>query len=145
MNESTRSGTPADRSHVGYHLTLEPCDMRIRGEFGDERIVDSDRVLVMHETRLAAVYYFPRDDVRMDLMEKTGHRTHCPFKGNASYWTLKAGGKAARNVAWGYEEPYDEAEGVRDYVAFFWDAMDTWFEDGAVAARQPTASDTQRR
>ena len=142
MNESTRSGTPADRSHVGYHLTLEPCDRRIRVEFGGESIVDSNRALVMHETRLAPVYYFPRDDVRMDLMEKTGHRTHCPFKGNASYWTLKAGGKAATNVVWGYEEPYDEAEGVRDCVAFFWDAMDAWFEDGA-AARQPTASDTQ--
>ena len=142
MKESTPPGTPTDGSHVGYHLTLEPCDRRIRGEFGGESIVDSDRVLVMHETRLAVVYYFPRDDVRMDLMEKTGHRTHCPFKGNASYWTLKAGGKSARNVAWGYEEPYDEAEGVRDYVAFFWDAMDTWFEDGAVA-QQLTASDTQ--
>ena len=142
MKELTPSNTPTDGSHVGYHLTLEPCGRRIRGEFGGESIADSNRVLVMHETRLAPVYYFPRDDVRMDLMEKTGHRTHCPFKGNASYWTLKAGGKAARNVVWGYEEPYDEAEGVRDCVAFFWEAMDAWFEDGA-AAQQPTASDTQ--
>ena len=141
MKESTPAGTPAGGSHVGYRLTLEPCGRRIRGEFGGERIVDSDRVLVMHETRLAPVYYFPRGDARMDLMEKTGHRTHCPFKGNASYWTLKAGGKKATNVAWSYEAPYDEAKGVRDYVAFYWEAMDAWFEDGA-AAQQPTTSDT---
>ena len=142
MNESMPFGTPTDGSHAGYHLTLEPCTKRVRVEYGGECIVDSDRVLVMHETRLAPVYYFPRDDVRMDLMEKTTHRTHCPFKGNASYWTLKAGGKAAKNVAWGYEEPYEEAGGVRDYIAFFWDAMDAWFEDGA-AAQQPTTSDKQ--
>ena len=139
---STRAGTPGDGTHTGYHLTLEPIDRRIHGEFGGESIVDSDRVIVMHETRLAPVYYFPRADVRMDLMEKTRHRTHCPFKGNASYWTLKAGGKTAKNVVWGYEEPYDEAERVRDYVAFFWDAMDAWFEDGTVA-QQPTISEAR--
>lgn len=82
----------------------------------------------MHETRLAPVYYFPSGDVRMDLMEKTAHRTHCPFKGNASYRTLKAGGREARNVVRAYEEPYDEAEGVRDCLAFHWDAMDAWFQ-----------------
>ena len=142
MKESTPANTPIDRFHAGYHLTLEPSDKRIRGEFGGESIVDSGRVLVMHETRLAPVYYFPRDDVRMDLMEKTGHRTHCPFKGNASYWTLKVGDKTVRDNVWGYEEPYDEAEGVRDYVAFFWSAMDAWFENGA-PAQQPISSDTQ--
>ena len=136
-----KESTPAGGSHVGYRLTLEPCGRRIRAEFGGERIVDSERALIMHETRLAPVYYFPRGDARMDLMEKTEHRTHCPFKGNASYWTLKAGGKKATNVAWSYEAPYDEAKGVRDYVAFYWEAMDAWFEDGA-AARQPKASDT---
>ena len=142
MNQSTPSATSSDGSHVGYRLTLEPCARRIRGEFGGERIVDSDRALVMHETRLAPVHYFPRGDVRMDLMEKTAQRTHCPFKGNASYWTLKAGGREARNVVWAYEEPYDEAEGVRDCVAFYWDAMDAWFEDGA-AARRPAPSGKQ--
>ena len=142
MKASTPSGAPADGSHVGYRVTLEPCARRIRGEVGGERIVDSDRALVMHETRLAPVYYFPRDDVRMDLMEKTAHRTHCPFKGNASYWTLKAGGREARNVVWAYEEPYDEAEGVRDFVAFYWDAMDAWFEDDA-AAQRPAPSNTE--
>ena len=68
MNQSTPSGASTDGSHVGYRLTLEPWARRIRGEFGGEfggeRIVDSDRALVMHETRLAPVYYFPRDDPR---------------------------------------------------------------------------------
>ena len=142
MQESLADGTATNLSHAGYHLTLEPSDKRVRVEFGGETIVESNHVLVMHETRLAPVYYFPRDDVRMDLMERTSHNTHCPFKGNASYWTLKAGGKTAKNVVWGYEEPYDESEGVKDYVAFFWDAMDGWYEDGA-AAIKPEADDTE--
>ena len=142
MKASTPSGAPTDGSHVGYRVTLEPCARRIRGEFAGERVVDSGRALVMHETRLAPVYYFPREDVRMDLMERTAHRTHCPFKGNASYWTLKAGGREARNVVWAYEKPYDEAEGVRNFVAFYWDALDAWFEDDD-AARRPTPSDTE--
>ena len=74
----------------------------------------------MHETRLPMVYYFPRDDVRMDLLERTEHLTYCPFKGNASYWTVKVGDKTSENTAWSYEAPFDEAEMVRDYVAFFW-------------------------
>ena len=141
MKESTAAETPALGPRAGYRLTLEPGRRRIRADFGGETIAESDRVLVMHETRLPPVYYFPRDDVRMDLLRKTEHRTHCPFKGNASYWTLEAGGRTAKNAVWGYEEPYDEAEGVRDCVAFFWGAMDAWFEDGT-AARQPVFTDT---
>lgn len=141
MQEPTAAGASTLGPHTGYRLTLEQCSRRIRADFGGETIAESDRVLVMHETRLPPVYYFPRDDVRMDLMKKTGHRTHCPFKGNASYWTLEAGGKTAKDAVWGYEDPYDEAEGVRDCVAFFWGAMDAWFEDGA-AAQQPVIPDT---
>ena len=101
MQEPTAAGAPTFGPHTGYRLTLEQCSRRIRADFGGETIAESDRVLVMHETRLPPVYYFPRDDVRMDLMKKTGHRTHCPFKGNASYWTLEAGGKTAKNAVWG--------------------------------------------
>ena len=131
-----------EQAQAGYHLTLDPSDKRLCVSFGGEIIADSDRVLVMHETRLAPVYYFPQEDVRMDLLEKTGHHTHCPFKGNASYWSVKTDGKTAKNVVWGYEEPYDESEGVRDHVAFYWDAMDAWTEDGAPAS-EPQASETQ--
>lgn len=146
MQEPTTTSTSDDGSHAGYHLTLEPSDKRIRVEFGGETIADSDHVLVMRETRLAPVYYFPQEDVRMDLLEKTSQQTsqhtHCPFKGNASYWSLKADGKTAKNVVWGYEEPYDEAEGVRNHVAFYWNAMDGWYEDGA-ATIEPKADESQ--
>ena len=140
--EQNLASTPTERAHAGYHLTLEPSDKRFGVVFGGEIIAESDRALVMHETRLTPVYYFPREDVRMDLLEKTNHHTHCPFKGNASYWSLKIDGKTAKNVVWGYEDPYDEAEGVRNHVAFYWDAMDEWTEDGNPAA-EPQATETK--
>ncbi|HEX5767322.1 MAG TPA: DUF427 domain-containing protein, partial [Burkholderiales bacterium] len=87
------------------------------------RIADSARALVLHETRLAPAYYFPVEDVRMDLLARTEHKTHCPFKGNASYWSVKVGDKVAENVAWAYEEPYREAEAIRGYLSFYRDKV----------------------
>ena len=127
------------RSHDGYRLSLEPEPRRIRAEFGGRTIADSTDVLVMHETRLPPVYYFPRQDVRMDLLTRTKRHTHCPFKGNASYWTIKAGGKSADNAAWSYESPYDESSGVKEYIAFDWPALDGWFADGSEIGEQPRA------
>jgi uncharacterized protein (DUF427 family) len=81
-----------------YEIRFERSHKRVRVEFAGERIADSTRALLVHETRLAPAYYFPADDVRMDLMAKTELTSHCPFKGNASYWTLKVGDKVAETL-----------------------------------------------
>lgn len=117
-------------THTGYRLVIEPSGRRIQAVFNGEIIADSRKALVMHETRLPLFYYFPRDDVRMDLLERTDHRTHCPFKGNASYWTIRVGERSARNAAWSYETPFDEAKTVAGHVAFYWSQIDTWLADG---------------
>ncbi len=129
--------TPPARAHEGYRLSLESESRRIRVEFQGETIADSGKVLVMHETRLAPVFYFPRDDVRMDRLVKTDRSTHCPFKGNASYWTIRVGEKSVENAAWSYETPYDESSSVEKYVAFDWQAIDTWYADDTVIAEPP--------
>ena len=84
---------------MDYEIRFERAPGRVRVEFNGERIADSTRALVVHETRHAPAYYFPPEDVRMERLAKTAHATHCPFKGNASYWTLSAGGRAAENAA----------------------------------------------
>ena len=127
----------AATSHTGYRLIIEPSARRIHVTLNGEIVADSRRALVMHETRLPIVYYFPRDDVRMDLLERTDHLTYCPFKGNASYWTVKVGDKTSENTAWSYEAPFDEAEMVKDYIAFFWDQMDAWYADDAAVTLPP--------
>jgi adenylate cyclase len=103
----------------GYQLSYEPCERRVRVEFEGTWLADSGRALVLRETRLPPAYYFPFEDVRMDLLSKTDFHTHCPFKGNASYWSLNAGGRSVENIAWAYEEPFPEAERLRGYLSFY--------------------------
>jgi class 3 adenylate cyclase/uncharacterized protein (DUF427 family) len=102
-----------------YQIRFEPSAHRVRVEFNGERIADSARVVVVHETRLPPAYYFPAEDVRMEALAKTAFTTHCPFKGNASYWTVKVGGRVAENAAWAYEDPYREAAPIRGYLSFY--------------------------
>jgi len=98
----------------------------VRVEFGGEVVADSTRALVMREADYPPVHYFPRDDVRMDLLTRTGHATRCPYKGDASYWTVEAGGRAAENAVWSYEAPIP---GIAGYLAFYRERMDAWSED----------------
>lgn len=121
----------------GYRVSIERAPERVRVVFNGETVAESDRALLMHETRLASVYYFPIADVRSEFLIRNELHTHCPFKGNASYWSLKVGDRTAENAVWAYEDPYDEASGIDRYVAFDWSAMDAWIVDDAVAEAQP--------
>ena len=110
-------------------LFFEDSPRRVRATFGGETIVDSRRAKLLHETGHLPVYYFPEEDVRMDLLEPTDHVTHCPHKGDASYWTIRAGGKVAENAAWAYREPLDGAPPLAGHVAFYWGKLDEWREE----------------
>lgn len=125
--------------HAGYRIVIEPCAHRVRAVFNGVTVADSSRALLMRETHLPPVFYFPRQDVRMDLLSRTERRTNCPFKGNASYWTIKVGQKSAENAVWSYEDAYDEAEPVKNHLAFYWDGMDHWLADDEVMVTQLNA------
>jgi len=125
---------------TAYRVLVEPCETRVRVMFAGETIADSTDALLLHETRLPQVYYFPRRDVRMDLLRRTEHRTHCPFKGNASYWTIEAGKRIAENAVWSYENPLSDAQAVHDYLAFDWNAMEAWYADDEQILEQPEDS-----
>jgi len=121
-----------------YLVSIDPVNQRLRIDIGGEIIADSDNVLVLRETRHAATYYFPKQDVRMDLLEQTNHKTYCPFKGDATYWTILVGSGKLENAAWSYENPYSDAEGIKGCIAFYPDKVDAWWEDGELV----TASDS---
>ena len=114
--------------HPDYQLSFAPHKGRVRAVFAGVTVADSKRVMVMDETRLAPVYYLPRKDVRMDLLTRTEQRSHCPFKGNASYWSLAVGERQVDDVMWSYEDPLPDAAAIRDYVAFYANQMDAWYE-----------------
>ena len=73
--------------------------------------------------------YVPVEDVRMELLEPTATTTFCPFKGTASYWTIRAGDSVADDAVWGYPEPNEESSWLRGHVAFYWDKLDAWFDE----------------
>ena len=102
-----------------YRVDLEPRPGRLRVEFAGKVIADSERALVVKETHHSPVVYFPRQDVRFEHLEATDHETFCPFKGEASYWTLRVGDRVAENAVWSYEEPFEEVAGLTGFLAFY--------------------------
>ncbi|MGI9435557.1 MAG: DUF427 domain-containing protein [Geminicoccaceae bacterium] len=132
----------AAQIHRGYRFDVEPSPKRVQVVVNGVTIADSDRAIVMRETRLQPVYYFPMDDVRMDLFQRTTLRTHCPFKGNASYWNVLVGDRTIENAIWSYEDPFEEALSVKGYVGFYWQKMDAWYEDGVRMPQTPVATTT---
>jgi uncharacterized protein (DUF427 family) len=116
------------RSEAGPLEFLYP-EKRVRAFFADTAIADSSRVLLLLEGEHLPVYYFPMDDVRMDLLTPTKKHTHCPRKGDASYWTIEVGDRRSENAAWSYLDPIAKASEIKGYVAFYWNKLDSWFEE----------------
>jgi len=105
-------------------LTAKLAVARIQVRFNGEVIAESDDSIKLEETGYDPVYYLPRGDVKMDRLTRTTHRTHCPFKGHASYFTL-SNGRTAENAVWSYEEPYDEVRVIKDRLPFYPNKVDS--------------------
>lgn len=119
-----------DTSILKAHtLYFEDCPKRVRAVFNGETVIDSRQVKILHETGHLPVYYFPEEDLRQDLLELSECTTHCPFKGEASYWSVRVGDRIAENAVWSYLEPLEDAPPISGYVAFYHDAMDHWLEE----------------
>jgi uncharacterized protein (DUF427 family) len=114
---------------TGSVLFLDPVPQRIRVVIGGETVVDSTRAKLLHETGHLPVYYLPEEDVRSDLLEPSQTHTHCPHKGEASYWSVRAGGRTVEDAAWYYPEPHDGADFLRGHIAFYWDRVDEWWAE----------------
>lgn len=114
---------------TGSVLLWWPVPQRIRAIVGGETVVDSRNARLLHETGHLPVYYFPDGEVRFDLLEPTAKRTHCPHKGEASYWTIRAGRREEPDAVWAYREPLEPAAFLRGHVALYWHAADEWFAE----------------
>jgi uncharacterized protein (DUF427 family) len=131
---------PGFQTNPDYRIAFERSPRRVRVEFNGETVADSSAMQLLFETRHLPIYYFPRADVRMDLLRASDHHTYCPYKGTASYWSIVVGDRVSENAVWGYPEPFDEVAAIGDYVAFYWDRVDHWFEEDDeifVHARDP--------
>jgi uncharacterized protein (DUF427 family) len=113
----------------GSALYLEPSPKRVRVVVGGETVADSRRVMLLHESGHQPIYYFPPQDVRSDLLEPSDRHTRCPKKGQASYYTIRAGGNVVEAGAWYYPDPIEGAPPIKDLIAFYWNRMDHWLEE----------------
>jgi uncharacterized protein (DUF427 family) len=121
----------------GRALYLEPTPKRIRVQVGGETIADSRRAMLLHESGLQPIYYFPPEDVRRDVLERSDRHTRCPKKGEASYFTIRAGGRVIEDGAWYYPEPIADAPPIKDLIAFYFDRMERWLEEGEEVSVHP--------
>jgi uncharacterized protein (DUF427 family) len=126
----TPAGTFNDAVRVdGQVIWWEQSPRRVRGVLGGATVVDSTRVKLLHEKGHLPRWYFPLEDVDAGLLEPTDHHTRCPFKGEASYYTVRAGDREAENAAWYYPEPIEGTEWLEGHVSFYFDALDEWYEE----------------
>ncbi|MCZ6637956.1 MAG: DUF427 domain-containing protein [Alphaproteobacteria bacterium] len=128
-DETTENPAPGFKDHPEYRIGIKEIPKRIRAFFGGNAIADSTRAVLLNETQHRPVYYFPRQDVRLDSLTRTEHVSYCPFKGTAVYWTLGVARQSSENAVWSYENPFDEVLPIKDWMAFYWDEIDAWYEE----------------
>ena len=102
-----------------HPITITPASRRWRATYRGRIIADSGEALILQESTYPPVVYFPRQDVVMDTLSRTGHATHCPYKGDAGYYSVNADGHAADNAVWTYERPYPAVASIKERLAFY--------------------------
>jgi uncharacterized protein (DUF427 family) len=108
-------------------IRLERSAKRVRAYLGGELVVDSTRPVLVWEVPYYPAYYFPLDDVRMELLEEDGSVTHSPSRGDGALFVVRAGEREAPRAAWRYKD--SPIEDLRELIRFDWQSMDAWFEE----------------
>lgn len=117
-----------------HPITITPAVTRWRVRFENHVIADTADALVLQEASYAPVVYFPRADVSMEYLSRTDRSTHCPYKGDAAYYTILMDGHFADNAVWTYEEPFPAMEQIRERVAFYPDKVEIYPVDDAAVS-----------
>ena len=116
--------TPDKRTPGPDHpITITPCDQRVRVLIGDTVIAETTRALALQEAQYPEVLYIPREDADAKLLQLSDRVTYCPYKGDASYFTIKANGVALENAIWSYQTPYPAMEQIKGHLAFYPDKV----------------------
>jgi uncharacterized protein (DUF427 family) len=110
-------------------VAVEPVLKRIRVRFAGEVIADSTNALLLLERDRLPVYYLPLADIRTEFLEAVDTISFCPWKGTARYWDIVVGDRRSANAVWNYPEAHEDALDLRQYVAFYWNRVDDWYEE----------------
>ncbi|MFN3658317.1 MAG: DUF427 domain-containing protein [Pseudolabrys sp.] len=112
-----------------HPIAVAPAKGRVRVRFAGRVIADTARALTLNEAGYRPVHYIPREDADMALLVRTAHATHCPYKGDASYFTIAADGRQSVNAVWSYEQPFPAVAAIKDHLAFYPSRVDA-IEEG---------------
>ena len=107
-----------------HPITLAPNAKRVRVMFNGRIVANTVRALTLREASYPPVQYIPREDADMALFSRTAHGTHCPYKGDAAYFSLNVDGRASENAVWTYEAPYPAMAEIKAYLAFYPSCVD---------------------
>jgi uncharacterized protein (DUF427 family) len=107
-----------------HPITIQPNPSRVVITVGGKIIADTREALTLSEAAYPPVQYIPRRNVDMAALTRSDHTTYCPYKGEASYYSIPAGGDRSRNAVWTYETPFEAMAQIKDYVAFYPDRVD---------------------
>ena len=124
----TRRRDIRNHQHVGtpdHPIAIGPADGRIRVTFAGHVVASSDAAMRLAEASYAPVYYLPPQDVDFAVLERSGHKTRCPYKGEASYYSIHVAGRTAQNAVWCYERPFEAVSSIAGYLAFYPDRVDS--------------------
>jgi uncharacterized protein (DUF427 family) len=109
---------------AAHTITITPSDQHVEIAVNGETVAETDHPVLLDETGLPTRYYLRREDVRTDLLRPTSFQTTCPFKGQASYWSLDVGGESFDGIVWSYEAPIPGAEGIAGLMCFYPERVD---------------------
>jgi uncharacterized protein (DUF427 family) len=112
-----------------HPITISRNGNRVRVIFAGQVIAETTHALTLKEASYPPVEYIPRADARMDLLTRTSHHTHCPYKGEASYFAITANGSKVENAVWSYEQPFPAMAEIKEYLAFYPNRVDA-IEEG---------------
>lgn len=106
-----------------HPITVAPNPKRVRVSIGGDVIAETTRALTLKEANYPAVQYIPREDAVPSKLQRTQHTTYCPYKGDASYFSIASGSKVLDNAIWTYETPYDAVKEIAGHLAFYPDKV----------------------
>jgi uncharacterized protein (DUF427 family) len=110
--------------NADHPITIVPDPKRIVVTLGDKVIADTRHALTLREASYPPVHYIPRADVDMAALTRTETRTYCPYKGDASYFSIPEGRERSLDAVWSYEEPHDSVAVIKDHLAFYPNGVD---------------------
>jgi uncharacterized protein (DUF427 family) len=113
------------KAQIDHPITIERHPNRVQVRFNGHVVADTTDALTLREASLAPVLYIPRKDADMRYFERTAHSTHCPYKGDAAYFSLRVDDRISENAVWTYEDPFPAMASIAGRIAFYRNRVDS--------------------